>query len=122
MLDLLGMHKSGLTSYASHSDRVPSFSTPEICKQIIEQYNGKHIGEEGSTLSIRFADTPKQKELKTVTAERRQYKANEYNVAVYSPGSPYLSGAAPTYQSPLQTRSIPGAYWPGQTAHQLASM
>ena len=99
-----------------------SFADPDICRQVIEKYNGKRVGEEGSTLSIRFADTPEQKKLKSVTAERRQFKTNEYNTAVYSPGSPYLgSPITNAFPSPIQARSpMMNAYWTTQA--QLASM
>jgi hypothetical protein len=32
---------------------------------------------------VRYADTPAQKELKRVTAERRQFRTNEYNIGAY---------------------------------------
>jgi alpha-amylase/alpha-mannosidase (GH57 family) len=96
-----------------------SFATPEICNQVIENYNGKPIGDgdEGSTLSIRFADTQAQKQLKNVTAERRQFKTNEYNTVVYGPSSPYQihSNMAASFPSPLASRVPMGsAYWPQQ--------
>lgn len=95
-----------------------SFATPDICRKVIEQYNGIKVGEEEYLLSIRFADTPEQKKLKSVTAERRQYKAVEYNTAAYSPGSPYASTVMPVplpnaYNSPLQARTT-NSYWPNQ--------
>lgn len=34
-------------------------------------------------MQVRYADTPAQKELKRVTAERRQYRTNEYNIGAY---------------------------------------
>lgn len=49
-------------------------------------------------MQIRYADTPAQKELKRVTAERRQFRTNEYNVGAY--GTP-LVGLTPTiYNQP----------------------
>lgn len=41
------------------------------------------------------------------TAQRRQFKANEYNVAVNGPDSPYRfdSPLSPFFQSPLQVRA-----------------
>jgi hypothetical protein len=39
-------------------------------------------------MNIRFADTPAQKELKRVTAERRQFRTNEYNIGAY--GTPLV--------------------------------
>lgn len=44
-------------------------------------------------MNIRYADTPAQKELKRVTAERRQFRTNEYNIGAY--GTP-LVGMNPT--------------------------
>ncbi|MCJ1472423.1 hypothetical protein MMC13_001071 [Lambiella insularis] len=93
------------------------FATPEICDRIIQGYNGKPIGQEGHVLSIRYSDTEKQKQLKNETAERRQYKTNEYNASVFAPGSPYAaSPVTATFPSPLQPRVVgqPG-YWPAPT-------
>lgn len=93
------------------------FATPEICKKVIETYNGRSVGEQGNTISIRFADTPDQKKLKSVTAERRQYKTTEYNVAAYGPGSPYGSHTFPaSYGSPYLPRTpVANASWFGPT-------
>jgi hypothetical protein len=44
-------------------------------------------------MQIRYSDTPQQKELKRITAERRQFRTNEYNVGAY--GTP-LVGMSPT--------------------------
>jgi len=35
------------------------------------------------TGQVRYADTPAQKELKRITAERRQFRTNEYNIGAY---------------------------------------
>lgn len=35
------------------------------------------------TSQVRYADTPAQKELKRITAERRQFRTNEYNLSAY---------------------------------------
>jgi hypothetical protein len=95
------------------------FATPEICHRIIEHYNGHAVSAESGekyTLSIRFADTPEQKKLKTETAARRQYKATEYNAAAYCPGSPYQSPNAPQFVMPLSGRSPNiGTLWPHQS-------
>ncbi|KAK9435322.1 RNA binding protein MSSP-2 [Metarhizium brunneum] len=69
------------------------FESREICDEIIKKYNGVGIGEEGLLMNIRYADTPAQKELKRVTAERRQFRTNEYNIGAY--GTP-LVGMSPT--------------------------
>ena len=92
------------------------FATPEICDQIIREYNAKEIDGEGHLLGIRYADTQMQKQLKIRTAESRQFKTNEYNAVVYGPASPYLpSTTAATFPSPLQNRT-PGnnGFWPSQ--------
>jgi hypothetical protein len=34
-------------------------------------------------MQVRYADTPAQKELKRITAERRQFRTNEYNIGAY---------------------------------------
>ena len=60
-----------------------------------------------TTLQLRYADTEKQKQLKTVTAEKRQFKTNEYNEVVYGPSSPWRRLYSPastsaSYYSPVQ--------------------
>lgn len=52
-------------------------------------------------MNIRYADTPAQKELKRVTAERRQFRTNEYNIGAY--GTP-LVGLSPNMYSQTQWR------------------
>ncbi|KAI0165475.1 hypothetical protein GGR57DRAFT_121410 [Xylariaceae sp. FL1272] len=59
------------------------FETREICDAVIEEYQGVNLGPDGLAMQIRYADTPAQKELKRVTAERRQFRTNEYNVGAY---------------------------------------
>lgn len=75
------------------SNQTHSFESRDICDDIIKKYNGVGIGEEGLLMNIRYADTPSQKELKRVTAERRQFRTNEYNIGAY--GTP-LVGMSPT--------------------------
>lgn len=100
------------------------FALPEICMEIIQKFNG-HPLPEGLTLSIRFADTPDQKKLKNLTAERRQFKTHEYNTAAFGPGSPYAASASPvtaTIPSPVQTRFVPGStYNPAQASPVYAT-
>jgi hypothetical protein len=57
-------------------------------------------------MQIRFADTPAQKELKRVTAERRQFRTNEYNVGAYGTA---LVGISPNIygQAQYRPRAIP---------------
>ncbi|KXX77927.1 Sporulation-specific protein 5 [Madurella mycetomatis] len=59
------------------------FETREECEDIIKKYHGASIGEEGMLMQVRYADTPAQKELKRITAERRQFRTNEYNIGAY---------------------------------------
>lgn len=74
------------------------FENRETCDEVIKQFQGQPLGDEGLAMSIRYADTPSQKELKRVTAERRQFRTNEYNVGAY--GTP-LVGMSPTiYNQP----------------------
>jgi len=60
-----------------------SFETRDECEEIIKQYHGASVGEEGMLMQVRYADTPAQKELKRITAERRQFRTNEYNIGAY---------------------------------------
>ncbi|KND88757.1 Sporulation-specific protein 5 [Tolypocladium ophioglossoides CBS 100239] len=69
------------------------FESRDICDEVIRKFNGVSIGEEALLMNIRYADTPAQKELKRVTAERRQFRTNEYNIGAY--GTP-LVGMSPT--------------------------
>ena len=60
------------------------FETREICDEIIRKFNGiKTLGDERLIMQVRYADTPAQKELKRITAERRQFRTNEYNIGAY---------------------------------------
>jgi len=83
-----------------------SFETQEICNQIIDAFNNKTIGNgtDALTLQIRYADTDEQKKLKRTTADKRQFKADEYNEAVYGIPFPHYSPTSAGYQSPLPAR------------------
>jgi hypothetical protein len=59
------------------------FETRDECEDIIKKFHGAAIGEEAMLMQVRYADTPAQKELKRVTAERRQFRTNEYNIGAY---------------------------------------
>ncbi|KAF4994151.1 hypothetical protein FDECE_13227 [Fusarium decemcellulare] len=85
------------------------FESRQVCDEIIERFNGLGIGEEGLLMNIRYADTPAQKELKRVTAERRQFRTNEYNIGAY--GTPLVGLSAPLYpyQSQYRRSAIPTA-------------
>ncbi|KAK0715736.1 hypothetical protein B0H67DRAFT_248830 [Lasiosphaeris hirsuta] len=59
------------------------FESRDECEDVIKKYHGASIGEEGLLMQVRYADTPAQKELKRITAERRQFRTNEYNIGAY---------------------------------------
>ncbi|KAK1766684.1 hypothetical protein QBC33DRAFT_83442 [Phialemonium atrogriseum] len=59
------------------------FATREECEDIINKYHGIAVGDEAMLMQVRYADTPAQKELKRITAERRQFRTNEYNIGAY---------------------------------------
>ncbi|KAI1265586.1 hypothetical protein F5Y18DRAFT_426677 [Xylariaceae sp. FL1019] len=65
------------------NSRGVGFESRDICDAVIEEYQGVNLGPDGLAMQIRYADTPAQKELKRVTAERRQFRTNEYNVGAY---------------------------------------
>src|SRR3569833_2235837 len=69
------------------------FETREICEKVIKTFHGLALGQEGYVMQVRYADTPAQKELKRITAERRQYRTNEYNIGAY--GTPAV-GMSPS--------------------------
>ena len=60
-------------------------------------------------MQVRYADTPAQKELKRITAERRQYRTNEYNIGAYGT---HAMGMNPSiYNSGMWSRRAgPGGY------------
>lgn len=63
---------------------------------------------------VRYADTETQKTLKRVTAERRQFRTNEYNVGAYG-GLVHESPVQDGYQSPVYPRLAQVAsHIPGQ--------
>lgn len=82
----------------------PSFESRDVCEEVIQRYHGQAIGEECFLMQVRYADTPAQKELKRITAERRQYRTNEYNIGAYGTVS---VGVAPTIYNtqPVWSRS-----------------
>ncbi|KUI68799.1 Sporulation-specific protein 5 [Cytospora mali] len=59
------------------------FESREVCEEVIKRYHCQAIGDECFLMQVRYADTPAQKELKRITAERRQYRTNEYNIGAY---------------------------------------
>ncbi|KAF3350341.1 RNA recognition domain-containing protein [Verticillium dahliae] len=81
------------------------FESRDVCDEVIKEYNGIGVGDEGLLMNIRYADTPSQKELKRVTAERRQFRTNEYNIGAY--GTPLVGMQPNMYNQPAWKRSIP---------------
>ncbi|KAK4199648.1 putative sporulation-specific protein 5 [Triangularia verruculosa] len=84
------------------------FETRDECEEIIKQFHGASIGDEGMLMQVRYADTPAQKELKRITAERRQFRTNEYNIGAYGTAD---VGIHPSIyqQAPWSRRSGVGA-------------
>ncbi|KAF6833468.1 RNA binding protein mssp-2 [Colletotrichum plurivorum] len=80
------------------------FESRDVCDAVIKQYNGIPIGDEGMVMNIRYADTPGQKELKRVTAERRQFRTNEYNIGAY--GTPLVGIQPNMYNQPAWKRAL----------------
>ncbi|SLM40278.1 RNA recognition motif domain [Lasallia pustulata] len=82
------------------------FESHEICEEVIENFHGKPVGKDGAGIQIRFADTEKQKQLKSSTTQKRQYKTEEYAAAAFGPLSPYQhpSPTGTNFTTPLQTR------------------
>ncbi|KAL7627477.1 hypothetical protein AAE478_001670 [Parahypoxylon ruwenzoriense] len=75
------------------------FENREICEEVIKEFTGRLIGHERLPLQIRYADTTRQKELKRVTAERRQWRTNEYNASAYGTALVGMNPQnKPTYQ------------------------
>lgn len=88
VLASLGVPSSNSTNVDTFANDLNSFETREICDEIIGKFNGMAVGNEGHVMQVRYADTPAQKELKRVTAERRQFRTNEYNIGAY--GTPLV--------------------------------
>ncbi|KAF4954588.1 hypothetical protein FGADI_5197 [Fusarium gaditjirri] len=78
------------------------FENRDICDDVIERFHGSSVGDEGLLMNIRYADTPAQKELKRVTAERRQFRTNEYNIGAY--GTPLVGYGGSMYPHQAQNR------------------
>ncbi|TVY19458.1 Sporulation-specific protein 5 [Lachnellula arida] len=79
------------------------FESRDVCEEIIEEFHGQPIGEEGLLLQVRYADTPAQKDLKRITTERRQFRTSEYNVGAYGAPADMLA------LSPMPNTLIPRA-------------
>ena len=91
-----------------------------ICEEVIKNFHGQKVVKDGVEyeVQIRYADNDAQKELKKKTAERRQFKANEYDVAVYGPASPYFprSPASTSFSSSLDVQpSMVNGMWLNQS-------
>lgn len=87
-----------------------SFETRDICDQVIAEFNNYKIKSDTNgpiVMNIRYADTPAQKELKRVTAERRQFRTNEYNLGAY--GTPHVGLTAHAYGIPSYRKPYPAS-------------
>ncbi|KAM0298420.1 hypothetical protein ACHAPM_008490 [Fusarium culmorum] len=78
------------------------FENRDVCDDVVEKFHGRPVGEEGLLMNIRYADTPAQKELKRVTAERRQFRTNEYNIGAY--GTPLVGYGGSMFPHHAQNR------------------
>ncbi|KAJ4131834.1 hypothetical protein NW768_006034 [Fusarium equiseti] len=78
------------------------FENRDVCDDVIDNFHGQPVGEEGLLMNIRYADTPAQKELKRVTAERRQFRTNEYNIGAY--GTPLVGYGGSMFPHHAQNR------------------
>lgn len=92
-----------------------SFESRDVCEEVIKRYHGQAIGDECFLMQVRYADTPAQKELKRVTAERRQYRTNEYNIGAYGTMAvgvnPSIYSTQTTWgRTPRFARSVTPAY------------
>ncbi|KAK4227845.1 hypothetical protein QBC38DRAFT_443325 [Podospora fimiseda] len=85
------------------------FESREECEDIIKKYHGASIGEEGMLMQVRYADTPAQKELKRITAERRQFRTNEYNIGAYGTADVGIHPSIYNNQAPWNRRPGVGA-------------
>ncbi|KAI1103124.1 hypothetical protein F4804DRAFT_333623 [Jackrogersella minutella] len=96
------------------------FESREVCDEIIREFQGMSLGREGLPLQIRYADSQRQKELKRVTAKRRQWRTNEYNVSAYGTTLVGMSNALPYrnnggVQSDPAQNALPAAPQNGRT-------
>jgi len=76
------VHSSRILRDQSRASRGVGFARMtdrESADAVIEQWNGKCYPGSDVPLQVRFADTPMQKKLKSVTARRRSWRAKEYN-------------------------------------------
>ncbi|KAK3339205.1 hypothetical protein B0H65DRAFT_475716 [Neurospora tetraspora] len=84
------------------------FETRDECEDVIKKFHGAPIGEEGMLMQVRYADTPAQKELKRITAERRQFRTNEYNIGAYGTADVGIHPSIYTHQAPWNRRISAG--------------
>jgi len=79
-----------------------------VCEDVIRRFHNQPVGRDAFLMQIRYADTPAQKELKRITAERRQYRTNEYNIGAYGT---HAVGMNPSIYSPaLWTRRVGSSF------------
>jgi hypothetical protein len=90
-----------------------------MAEEVLNRFQSVPVGEEGYELSLRFADTKAQKQLKTQRQERRNFRTNEYNYSVMATGSPYhqrLQMSA-NHLSPISNASLPSPLVVGNGAN-----
>ncbi|KAI0152432.1 hypothetical protein F4776DRAFT_670103 [Hypoxylon sp. NC0597] len=100
--DYLVLSSKVLEDQVTHVSRgvgFARFESREVCDQIIKEFQGVRLGPEGQQLQIRYADSEAQKELKRITAKRRQFRTNEYNVSAYGTT---LVGMGPAHGYPYR--------------------
>ncbi|KAI1409605.1 hypothetical protein F5Y13DRAFT_203279 [Hypoxylon sp. FL1857] len=100
--DYLVLSSKVLEDQVTHVSRgvgFARFESREVCDQVIKEFQGIRLGTEGQQLQIRYADSEAQKELKRITAKRRQFRTNEYNVSAYGTT---LVGMSPAHGYPYR--------------------
>ncbi|KAK9476793.1 hypothetical protein V1514DRAFT_369286 [Lipomyces japonicus] len=85
------------------------FPNREIAEEIIENFNGKPIGEGRTSMQVRFSDTEAQKKLKQVTVKKRNWRAHEYHLLAaqralqelsFSESRQFFKAPPPLYYAP----------------------
>lgn len=100
-----------------------SFETRQIAEQVLAQFHNV-TAKDGVKLSLRFADTKAQKQLKYQSNERRTYRAGEYEYSVHATSLSPLARIQQTsaHVSPASQASFPSpaavgvAYTPASSA------
>ncbi|KAM4055593.1 RNA recognition motif domain-containing protein [Hirsutella rhossiliensis] len=59
-------------------DGFVSFDSREVSDEVIREFHGTLVGPGQRRISVRYAETPAQRELRRITAQRRQTRVTEY--------------------------------------------